>query len=88
MPLLRTIAIVGGGFSGVSVVINLLRRPPTGPTRIVLHRTFRFDRPRRRLRQTLLSLSAERAGEPHVGEPRRARGVSRVRASSHSARER
>jgi uncharacterized NAD(P)/FAD-binding protein YdhS len=36
VPLLRTIAIVGGGFSGVSVVINLLRRPPTGPTRIVL----------------------------------------------------
>jgi uncharacterized NAD(P)/FAD-binding protein YdhS len=34
--LLRTIAIVGGGFSGVVVAVNLLRRPPSGPTRIVL----------------------------------------------------
>jgi uncharacterized NAD(P)/FAD-binding protein YdhS len=36
VPLLRTIAIVGGGFSGTLVAANLLRRPPTGPTRIVL----------------------------------------------------
>jgi len=34
--LLRTIAIVGGGFSGTVVAANLLRRPPNGPTRIVL----------------------------------------------------
>ncbi len=34
--LLRTIAIVGGGFSGTVVAANLLRRPPPGPTRIVL----------------------------------------------------
>ena len=36
VPLLRTIAIVGGGFSGTVVAANLLRRPPAGPTRIVL----------------------------------------------------
>jgi uncharacterized NAD(P)/FAD-binding protein YdhS len=36
VPLLRTIAIVGGGFSGTVVAANLLRRPPPGPTRIVL----------------------------------------------------
>lgn len=34
--LLRTIAIVGGGFSGTVVAANLLRRPPRGPTRLVL----------------------------------------------------
>lgn len=34
--LLRTIVIVGGGFSGTVVVANLLRRPPAGPTRLVL----------------------------------------------------
>lgn len=34
--LLRTIAIVGGGFSGTVVAANLLRRPPQGPTRLVL----------------------------------------------------
>ena len=34
--LLRTIAIVGGGFSGTVVAANLLRRPPLGPTRLVL----------------------------------------------------
>jgi uncharacterized NAD(P)/FAD-binding protein YdhS len=36
VPLLRTIAIVGGGFCGTLVAANLLRRPPSGPTRIVL----------------------------------------------------
>jgi uncharacterized NAD(P)/FAD-binding protein YdhS len=34
--LLRTIAIVGGGFSGTVLAANLLRRPPNGPTRLVL----------------------------------------------------
>lgn len=34
--LLRTIAIVGGGFSGTVVAANLLRRPPREPTRLVL----------------------------------------------------
>ena len=34
--LLRTIVIVGGGFSGTAVAANLLRRPPAGPTRLIL----------------------------------------------------
>lgn len=34
--LLRTIAIVGGGFSGALVAANLLRRPPQKPTRLIL----------------------------------------------------
>ena len=37
MPaLVRTIVVVGGGFSGTIVTANLLRRAPSGPTRIVL----------------------------------------------------
>jgi uncharacterized NAD(P)/FAD-binding protein YdhS len=36
VALLRTIAIVGGGFCGTVVAANLLRRPPGGPTRVVL----------------------------------------------------
>jgi uncharacterized NAD(P)/FAD-binding protein YdhS len=36
VPLLRTIAIVGGGFCGAVLAANLLRRPPPGPTRLVL----------------------------------------------------
>jgi 2-polyprenyl-6-methoxyphenol hydroxylase-like FAD-dependent oxidoreductase len=34
--LLRTIVIVGGGFCGVVLAANILRRPPPGPTRLVL----------------------------------------------------
>jgi uncharacterized NAD(P)/FAD-binding protein YdhS len=34
--LLRTIVIAGGGFSGTLVAANLLRRPPAGPTRLLL----------------------------------------------------
>jgi uncharacterized NAD(P)/FAD-binding protein YdhS len=34
--LVRTIVVVGGGFSGTIVTANLLRRPPAGPTRVVL----------------------------------------------------
>src|SRR5450755_624055 len=33
---LRTIAIIGGGFCGTVLAANLLRRPPTQPSRIVL----------------------------------------------------
>jgi uncharacterized NAD(P)/FAD-binding protein YdhS len=36
VALLRTIAIVGGGFCGTVVAANLLRRPPAGATRILL----------------------------------------------------
>ncbi len=36
MGLLRTIVIVGGGFSGTVVAANLLRNPPRGPTRLIL----------------------------------------------------
>jgi len=34
--LLRTIVIVGGGFCGTVLAANLVRRPPAGPTRLVL----------------------------------------------------
>src|SRR5919205_327850 len=33
----RVIAIVGGGFSGVSVAIHLLKQPATSPLRIVIY---------------------------------------------------
>jgi uncharacterized NAD(P)/FAD-binding protein YdhS len=36
MPASATIAIIGGGFSGTVLAANLLHRPPTVPTRIVL----------------------------------------------------
>jgi uncharacterized NAD(P)/FAD-binding protein YdhS len=36
LGLLRTIVIVGGGFSGTVLAANLLRRPPAGPTRLIL----------------------------------------------------
>jgi uncharacterized NAD(P)/FAD-binding protein YdhS len=36
VALVRTIAIVGGGYCGTVVAANLLRRPPPGPTRLVL----------------------------------------------------
>ena len=36
MALVRTIVIVGGGFCGTVLAANLLRRPPPGPTRLVL----------------------------------------------------
>jgi uncharacterized NAD(P)/FAD-binding protein YdhS len=35
-PVSATIAIIGGGFSGTVLAANLLHRPPTLPTRIVL----------------------------------------------------
>lgn len=35
-PASATIAIIGGGFSGTVLAANLLQRPPTGPTRVVL----------------------------------------------------
>jgi uncharacterized NAD(P)/FAD-binding protein YdhS len=35
-PRSATIAIIGGGFSGTVLAANLLRRPPPGPTRIIL----------------------------------------------------
>ncbi len=34
--LLRTIVVVGGGFAGVAVAAQLLRHPPTEPTRLIL----------------------------------------------------
>ncbi len=34
--MLRTIVVVGGGFSGTVITANLLRNPPGGPTRLVL----------------------------------------------------
>lgn len=34
--LLRTLVIIGGGFSGTVLAANLLRRPPPGPTRLIL----------------------------------------------------
>jgi uncharacterized NAD(P)/FAD-binding protein YdhS len=36
VALVRTIVIVGGGFCGTVLAANLLRRPPAGPTRLVL----------------------------------------------------
>jgi uncharacterized NAD(P)/FAD-binding protein YdhS len=36
VALVRTIVIVGGGFCGTVLAANLLRRPPPGPTRLVL----------------------------------------------------
>jgi uncharacterized NAD(P)/FAD-binding protein YdhS len=36
MPASATIAIIGGGFSGTVLAANLLQRPPSVPTRIVL----------------------------------------------------
>jgi uncharacterized NAD(P)/FAD-binding protein YdhS len=36
VALLRTIGIVGGGFCGAVLAANLLRKPPSGPTRLVL----------------------------------------------------
>ncbi len=34
--LLRTIVVVGGGFSGTVLTANLLKNPPAGPTRVLL----------------------------------------------------
>jgi uncharacterized NAD(P)/FAD-binding protein YdhS len=34
--LVRTIVIVGGGFCGTTLAARLLRRPPPGPTRVIL----------------------------------------------------
>jgi uncharacterized NAD(P)/FAD-binding protein YdhS len=36
VALVRTIVLVGGGFCGTVLAANLLRRPPPGPTRLVL----------------------------------------------------
>ncbi len=88
MALVRTIVIVGGGFCG-----TVARREPAAPAAARsdatgADRARRRCRPRRRVCRSRLSLSAERSGEPHVGEHCGAERIPGVRAAAHSQRRR